>query len=163
MSRNKRLALQLGVATVSLAAAVAVYFFTRIDPPAVIGLMRAADFAPASQVALLGSAPSFLYTLAIGLLIGICAANRKSAWNHCLAWTMMVLTFELLQQNLIAKPVASFLADRLYAPAWALVEPYLNRGVFDPLDLIATALGGAIALYLLSELPTEARHDVPQA
>jgi len=36
---------------------------------------------------------------------------------------------------------------------WEMISPYWNRGVFDPLDLIATVVGGLSALTILTYSP----------
>jgi len=41
-----------------------------------------------------------------------------------------------------------------------LFGPYWSRGVFDPMDLLATVVGGSIALALITYLPTENNDEI---
>jgi hypothetical protein len=150
VTRNTALFLKFGIVVLSLMAAVAVYLFARIYPPEILTPLRTTETGLVGYAALFGSAPSFFYTLALGLLLGVCASSPISARRHCVAWTVLALCLELSQHPDIAKPVSALLADISPGPLQALVDPYWSRGVFDPMDLFATLIGGAAALFLLS-------------
>jgi hypothetical protein len=107
------------------------------------------------QAGLFGSAPSFLYTLAIGLFIGSCASTQASAKTHCVIWIGLALLLEISQYPVIAESLDSWLANTLDVSAWKLIGPYWTRGAFDPLDIIATVAGGIIALVILTHVPVE--------
>jgi len=102
MVRNTTSLWQLGVATLSLVAALAVYCFARIDPPELLALFQATRPELTTRTELSGSAPSFFYTLAIGLFVGLCASTQKSRQLHCLLWMCLVLILELTQHPIIA-------------------------------------------------------------
>ncbi|MCP4263495.1 MAG: hypothetical protein GY774_39200 [Planctomycetes bacterium] len=38
---------------------------------------------------------------------------------------------------------------------WGLIGPYWTRGVFDPIDLVATLIGGLTAMFLITRSPME--------
>jgi len=70
----------------------------------------------------------------------------------------MAVCLELTQHPAVAQPFVALLAEALPESIWELVGPYWIRGAFDQLDLIATVLGGSIALAVLTYLPME-RND----
>jgi len=147
--------LRLGVASLSLLSAIAVYLFLRLDPPALLEPFQASDKWFVSPAGLFGSLPSFFYTLSIGLLLGAISSNRSGARIHCLIWIGIAFILELTQHAIVADQITDILMDFLSEAATNIIEPYWTRGVFDPLDLLATVVGGLLALVLLSGLLTE--------
>lgn len=147
------------IAGVSLLSALAVYVFARAFSPELLTPWHAFSTGVAAYTGVFGSAPSFFYTLALGLLIAACASSRPSARIHCLAWTLLALLLELSQARIIAEPVIAWLSGSLPRNIWTIAEPYWVNGVFDPLDLFATVAGGALALALLIFLPSEKRSE----
>ena len=143
------------IASLSMLAAIAVYVFARLHPPALLEPFQATHPVLIGQTFLLGSAPSFFYTLSIGLLIGAVTPTRSGARLHCLLWIGLAGCFELSQLRLVAEPIGLFLSEVLPGKALELVAPFWTRGTFDPLDLVATVLGGALALAVLTYLPRE--------
>jgi len=69
MTRNTPLTLRLGGASLSLLIAVAVYLLARIYPPETLAPFQSAEISLATHTEVFGSAPSFFYTLALGLFI----------------------------------------------------------------------------------------------
>ena len=155
MVRNALLRWRLGIAGLSLLAAIAVYCFSRIYPPEVLKPFRVSGIDLATYTGIFGSAPSFFYTLAVGLVIGVCASTRFSARLHCLLWIGLALFLELSQHSIIAQTVSDWIRINFPDSIWTLIGPYWSRGVFDPLDLLATLMSGVIALFLLTHLPLE--------
>ena len=155
MTRNTPLTLRLGVASISLLVAVAVYFLSRIYPLEILVPFQSADISLAAHTKIFGSALSFFYTLALGLLIGACASSLSKAKAHCLLWIGLALCLELSQHPAVAQPVSSWLSMILSESIWGLFGPYWSRGVFDLVDLLAIVVGGSIALVLITYLPTE--------
>ena len=153
MNCRKTLFWRFGIVSTALLAAIAVYCLARIYPPELLAPFQTTDSSLAEQTALFGSAPSLLYTFAIGLFVGTCASTRTSAKLHCLSWLGLALLLEISQHPDIAKPLSSWLADTLSVSTWEIISPYWNRGVFDPLDIIATVVGGLAALTLLTYFP----------
>lgn len=153
MTRNKPLMWKLGVASLSLFISVAVYSFARNYPPEILAPFQATHTLLAAQTAIFGSAPAFLYTLALGLFIGACASTVIGARVHCLIWTGLALCLELTQHPILAESLSPWLEIVLFDSSWDIVHPYWIRGTFDPLDLLATAFGGIIALALITYLP----------
>jgi hypothetical protein len=153
MAKNAALIWLISIAGFSLLAAVAVYLFARIYPPGLLESSQATYPILASHTSLFGNAPSFFYTLSIGLLVGACAPALTGARLHCLSWISVAMLLELSQFPTLAKPISIWLATVLSEPGWEVVRPYWSRGVFDPLDLLATLVGGYFALVLLSHLP----------
>jgi len=145
------------VAGFALSLAIAVYCFARGNPPQVMSALLPVRAEPAAFASLFASAPSFLYTLALAIVIGMVAAERRRAMFHCLTWTLLALLLEVSQHPQIATAFASRLAGTLPETVWLVFAPYWTRGVFDPLDLAATLAGGLVALALLARLPAEVR------
>ena len=155
MTKNAPMALVFGIASLSLLAAIAVYSFARFHPPELLEYFQATNPILAAHTALFGSAPSFFYTLALGLFIGACASTSINARVHCLVWIGLALCLELAQHPIVAEYLTTWLAAILSESTWRLIGPYWTRGVFDPIDLIATLFGGLIALLLITHLPME--------
>ncbi len=74
-------------------------------------------------------------------------------------WIGLAACLELTQAPFIASRLADWLGPILPASPWDMIGPYWQRGVFDPLDLLATLAGGAVAILLLSCFPTEKAHE----
>jgi hypothetical protein len=132
-----------------LALAIAVYCLARSHPPEILAPFSATHSQLAAITEIFGSAPSFLYTLALGLIIGCCAAPRPSAKFHCLAWTALCVLLEISQHSNLSARVLSGLGDLLADSSLQLVSPYWARGTYDPVDLLATLAGGLLATALI--------------
>lgn len=150
MTRNTSLLFTLGIGFFSLMIAVMVYIFARIYPPELLTSLHAPNVYLGPYTGLFGSAPSLWYTLALGLLIGACASSHVSARVHCLVWIGLAMLLELSQARIIAEPIGAWASESLPESIWTIAESYWTRGVFDPLDLLATIVGGAIAIVLLA-------------
>ena len=146
---------RLSIAGYSLLAALVVYCFARIYPPEILASFLTASSHLSSYTVIFGSAPSFFYTLSIGLFVGVCASALSSARQHCLLWVALVLFLEVSQHPTLAEPISTWLATIVPESAWEIIGPHWTRGVADPIDLIATLMGGLIALILLTCLPKE--------
>jgi len=155
LTKNTALIWLVGIASFSLLAAVAVYLYARIYPPEILASFPLTDPGLATHVAIFGSAPSFFYILALGLLIGACASTLTNARVHCLVWIGLAICLELTQHPIVTEDLSTWLAAILSESSWELIGPYWARGVFDQLDLVATLIGGFVALALQSYLPRE--------
>jgi hypothetical protein len=147
---NKAQHWRLGIATVSLSAAVAVYCLARYYPPALLEPLQATQSILAARPDLFGSLPSLFYILAMGLLVGSCATTPAGSRLHCSLWIGLGIVLEFTQHSLIAVPLSSWLPVILGDSIWTLTGPYWLHGTFDPADLLATVVGGAIALAILA-------------
>jgi len=152
---SKALFWRLAIAGTALLAAIAIYCLARIYPPELLTPFQSTLPILVEQAGLFGSAPSFLYIFAIGLIVGTCASTPASARTHCLIWMGLALLLEISQHPAFAEPLVSWLADTLSVSTWEVVGPYWKRGVFDPRDMIATVAGGLAALTILTYLSTE--------
>jgi hypothetical protein len=94
---RKPLTWRLGVAAGAFFAAVAVYLFTRLNLPALLEPFQVTSALSGAYTDLFGSAPSLLYTLSIGLLIGVCASTPVSGRMHCIAWIVLAFCLEVSQ------------------------------------------------------------------
>ena len=155
---NKTIFWNLGVAGLALATAIGVYLLVRLDPPGLLAPFQVTSSLLGTHTGLFGSAPALFYTLSIGILIGVFASTRVSAQIHCFAWVAIALCLEITQAAFIASPIVAWLSETLPVPVWELIGPYWIRGVFDPLDLLATVVGGTIAMVILTRLPRERKH-----
>jgi hypothetical protein len=160
MTRYTSINWKIGTAIIALIMAVAVYLFVRLHPPGLLEPFQIPNVLLGAQPEIFGSAPSLFYTLSIGLLIGVFASSSASAKLHCLIWVGLALCLEISQASIIAEPLTSWLSTTLPNSAWELVGPYWANGVFDQLDLLATVVGGAIALAVLTYLPREVKDDI---
>jgi hypothetical protein len=150
MTKNTSLAWSLGIACLSLLTSIAVYSFARFQPPAPIEPFKATHSMLAAQTVVFGSVPSFFYTLALGLFTGVCALSLTQARLYCLLWVGLALCLEISQHVVFAEFISNWIMTDFPDSAQALIGPYWARGVFDPLDLLATLMGGGVALYLLT-------------
>ena len=153
--KNNALVWRLGTAGLALILALAVYCFVRLYPPDLLMPLQISSGLLGAQPGLFGSAPSFLYTLAFGLLIATCAATQAGGRWHCVLWILLALCLEVSQAPVVSTPLADGLEGILSDWAFEVVVSYWTNGVFDPLDLFATVAGGALALALLVCLPLE--------
>jgi hypothetical protein len=159
MTRNTQLTWRLGIASLSLLVAIAVYIFARIYPPEILVPIQTTHSGLAALTGLFGSAPSFFYTLALGLFVGLCASTLRSGRLHCLLWLSLVLLLESTQHPVIASLLNTWLPNILPVSAWGLVGPYWLRGVFDQHDLLASLIGGVVALITLTYFSMERNND----
>jgi hypothetical protein len=155
MTDKKALIWRFSIASAALLAAIAVYCFARSYPPEFLESFKATNLVLAAEPGLFGSAPSFFYTISIGLLVGICSSTPNSARLHCLLWIGASLFLELSQHPIVAEPLVTLLASTLSESTWKLIGPYWTSGTFDQLDILALVIGGSIALALLTYLPGE--------
>ena len=160
MSKNQIPFWRLGIATSSLALALAVYVFAREHPPAIVAPLQSPNPWLLEHGHLFDSAPSLFYTLALGLLLGVIGTERRRGQLHCMIWTGIALLLELTQTPGIA---AWFIAATEQLPVFVanLIMPYWANGTFDRIDLLAVLLGGVTALGILRFIPMETK-DVPR-
>ena len=159
MASRKTLFWKFGIASLALLAAVAVYCFARIYPPELLASFQATQIILAAQTGLFGSAPSFFYTLSVGILVGIGASTPTGARMHCLLWIAVALCLELSQHPIVSEPLATWFAESLSESTWGLIGPYWIRGAFDQLDLLASVVGGSIALAILTYFQREHNNE----
>jgi len=162
MAKNTALTWLVSIASFSLLAAVAVYSFARFYPPEVLEPFQVAGTGLAVYTGIFGSAPSFFYTLALCLIIGACASNRSSSKFHCFLWIGLSLCLELTQHSAFVESLSIWVQSVLPESVWGLIGPYWTRGVFDPIDLVATLIGGLIALLLVTHMPVEENNACSQ-
>ncbi|MBT8436446.1 MAG: hypothetical protein KJP11_03660 [Gammaproteobacteria bacterium] len=160
MARDTLMTWKIGTAIFALLMAVAVYLLVRQNPPTLLEPFQITNALLGDQPGIFGSAPSLFYTLSIGLLVGVFASTLASSQLHCLVWIGLALCLEISQASIISIPLVSGLSSILPDSTWELIGPYWANGVFDPLDLLATTVGGVIALAMLTYLPREGKDDV---
>lgn len=160
MTRNVLLIWRLGIASLSLLAAIAVYCFARFYPPEILEPFRVTGTDFATYTGIFGSAPSFFYTLATGLFIGLCASTHRSGQVHCLMWVCLVLILESTQHPVIAGLFVIWLPDALPVSVWEIIGPYWLRGVFDYRDLFASLGGGIVALITFTYFSMERTNEL---
>ncbi len=104
------------------------------------------------------SLPTFAHVFAFCLLTAALLSHAKrTAITVCLGWFLVEAAFELGQHSALA------LALLTAMPPWFAGLPILNKsanyflhGTFDPLDMLAIALG-ALAAYLVIQNTTRGR------
>ncbi len=96
------------------------------------------------------SLPTFAHVFAFCLLTAaLLAGGKKAAMSVCLGWFLVDVAFELGQHSALA-PALSTLTPLWFAhlPILNQTDSYFLNGTFDPLDLLAIALG-ALAAYVV--------------
>jgi len=89
----------------------------------------------------MGSLPTLLHTAAFALLsLAVVAPWPRLAPAVCAAWILVESAFEALQ----LPAVAELTRASAIAPDSTLLRAYLH-GTFDPLDIVAAALGALLA------------------
>ena len=140
------------IAGTALAAAIAVYLFARSQPPLFLPRLDWLNGLVVVDGKLFSSAPSFFYTLAFGLLIGLASPAARAARINCLLWIVLALGLELTQLSALSRFLIDGLQPALPARAWEWIGPYWIHGVFDTTDLLATLGGGLLAWVMLRRL-----------
>ena len=155
MIRSTALIWIVSAANSSLLAAVASYRFVRNNPPEIFAPRTATNSIIAPYTNVFVSTLSSSCTLALGLIIGVCASIRSSANLHCLMWTGLALCLDLSRHRINTEPVSTWIGNNLPGSIWTLSGSYWSRGVFHPMDLLTTVMGGSIAFHLLTHLSSE--------
>ncbi len=145
--------LKYGIAATSLTIAIAVYALARENVPSALSPLHSPHAWLVEHSHLFGSAPSFLYTFAITLLLGVVSSKRGGARLHCMVWIGIAMMLEITQLPGISETLANSTTSVLPQQISGLILPYWTHGVFDPVDLLATLLGGVLAMTLLKYLP----------
>lgn len=164
VARAAPASLAVQVAFAALALGLLVYVLARPPGsayllPAWLGMSGA--LPPAAAAAALGAQlPSFVHTLAFGLLTYACLApTRRAALASAGVWLAVNTLFEIGQAPEAARWIAA------HTPAWfgsvpvlANVPAYFLAGRFDWLDLAAVAAGAASAVFVAG---ISRRKDIP--
>jgi len=154
MNRKTQL-IVTAIGAAALLAGALLYLWAR--PPGrvyLLDLLLPARNAASTTGVITGGLPSFLHIYAFTLFTAALLSLRPAA--ALIAGSIWFLVDALLE--LAQHPVAAqFLLPRI--PAWfgrvpvlENVAPYLQRGTFDPLDILALALGVGAALLTLMTL-----------
>lgn len=103
--------------------------------------------------ALTGSLPALLHTLAFALLAAAALGpTPRVVLASAAGWTAIGAAFEALQHPTVAHallPRPETLDPAGTLAGWAAsIARYAHLGTFDPGDLLATAIGGALAAWL---------------
>lgn len=127
--------LLLVIAATALLAGVAYYWLTRPTESALF-LSLLPGFIPDQSSSFiptwLGWLPTFFHVFAFSLLTYL-ALGRRHLLFACLLWSVINALFELGQA--LPADVLAVMPDLFN------LRTYFNRGVFDPLDLVACAMG----------------------
>lgn len=150
----------LVVASTALLAAISVYCLARFHPPMLLAPFKATSSILVAQTDLFGSAPSFLYTFAVSLILCLCASTRAAALLHCNVWLGLSLLLEVTQHPILAKPLVEWTSQWSGVPGWETSLPFWSRGVFDALDTVATVAGALSALTLFVWLEKRTKNDL---
>ena len=141
-----------------LAAGAALYVFERRPgSAAALPALLALGSGQAGNV-WSGSFPSLAHAFAFSLLSCL-LLPRRLPWMAaaCGLWAAVNVVFEVLQWPPLAQPVAAALRA---AGAPELPAAYLLHGRFDPMDLLASGLGAALAFVAARRLLLPARSSV---
>ena len=135
-------------AGLALLAAVAVYCFARVYPPQIFAPFAQAHSPLLAHLSFTGNAPSFFYSLALVMFICLAAGSLADAKRHCLHWTILAVGLELSQLSTVPGVIIELAPGLVADTTWQMLAAYWIRGVFDPLDILATIAGGGIGLML---------------
>lgn len=94
-------------------------------------------------------APSMIHVYAFSLFTAACLTpGARRAALACIAWFSVDVVFEYAQHPLVSPRFAGAVPDRLAGvPFLENIAPHFQTSTFDPLDLVAIAIG-AVAAYL---------------
>jgi hypothetical protein len=110
-----------------------------------------ADGTPGLFGALGHNLPSFAHTCCFILLTSALLTPWGIApLSICLTWCAVEVSLELAQVDLLANKILAVLPPWL--ADWPVLENipgFFSRGQFDPFDLIAIGLGGAVAWLII--------------
>jgi hypothetical protein len=157
---RRRTAVLLGMGCLSLAAGVLVYLTDRsashlLGVPAVPALAERHLFGAVGQWL-----PSFAHTLAFSLFCAALLAPRPR-WEYgaCAFWLGVNAAFEVGQHPQVRGPLVDALRhDVGRGPIGRVIENYFLYGTFDVADLVASALGAALAATLLHRVRVRAEN-----
>ena len=103
--------------------------------------------------------PSFLHTFAFGLVTAVVLPRQGgSCYVGCAAWFVVNAVFELGQHPALSGPLSTAIGNGLgHGAAARALSNYFVLGRFDPLDIVAAALGagGAAAVLAAVRRPSE--------
>ena len=101
-----------------------------------------------------GWLPSFVHPLAFSLFsASLLAPTPRWEYGACAFWFAVNAAFEVGQHPQIRGPLADALRHGVgQGPIARAVENYFLRGTFDRVDLVAAALGAALAAAILHRL-----------
>jgi len=138
-----------GLGAAALATGAVLYLLARA--PGASGLPGGLGLDP--WPALTGSLPSLLHTLAFALLAAAALGPTPRVVLACATcWTALGAAFEALQHPTVAHallPLPEALDPTGALAGWvAPIARFAHLGTFDPGDLLATAIGGALAVWL---------------
>ena len=94
-----------------------------------------------------GWLPSFVHPLAFSLFTSaLLAPQPRLQYRVCAFWFAVNAAFEVCQLPQICGPLTDALRrSTAQGPIALSIERYVERGTFDPADLVAAALGAALA------------------
>lgn len=137
----------LALVGVALLLGAAVYAFDR--PPGSAWFLPAAWSlaGPAHPFGVIaGQLPEILHVFAFSLLTAaVLPATRRAAWTSCGAWWLIDSLFELGQHPKLSPLLATATSGLKGIPLLGNTPAYFANGAFDPLDLLAIALGALAA------------------
>ncbi len=97
-----------------------------------------------------GSLPSFAHAFGFSTLSALLLPRRRLALaGACVFWAAVDAAFEWCQRPELAQPIATWLRQLHAGWPSEATAAYLVHGRFDPLDLLAGALGAAAAFGVL--------------
>lgn len=150
----------LVIGCTSLAAGVLVYLSDRSPSHALL----VPAVAPLSGRQLFGAIglwlPSFVHPLAFSLFsAALLAPQPRWRYGACAFWFGVNAAFEVGQHPQVRGPLAEAVRQGLgQGPVGRAFENYFLRGTFDLGDLIAAALGAALAACILHLLCVHREH-----
>ncbi len=150
---NRDSAVPILAALGALVVGVLVYALDRV-PESVYFLSASWSLAKAGQLwfgSLGGQLPEFVHVYAFALLTAaVFASSHKLALLSCAVWWALDSLVEVGQHSTISPHIVAAV------PAWFAgipflekTGPYFTHGAFDPLDLIAVAVGAVLAYFTI--------------
>lgn len=139
------------IGSFALAVGMWVYIADR-DPARSVLLPEIAVLHTGPRLGALGLwLPSFVHVLAFSLFsAALLAPTRRWAYGACAVWLAVNAAFEMGQHEQVRGPLADALRLGLgEGPVARALANYFLRGTFDTGDLVAAALGAALAASIL--------------
>lgn len=128
------------------------FYLTIRDTDSVYGWPASAYFALGSSdnwSAWTGALPSFLHVIAMALMTyAVTGMGKSHALLAASCWVIVDSLFEIAQHEALSSRLINWIPDWFdVTPLLDNLRPHLQRGTFDPIDLIAIISGGMVAWY----------------
>lgn len=106
-----------------------------------------------------GSLPSFLHVIAMTLMTyAVLGVGKSRVLLATSSWIIVDSLFEIAQYHALSSRLILWIPDWFQTiPVLDNLRPHLQRGTFDPIDLLAIVCGGVSAWYVIKVIESKRR------